>query len=64
MHNKKLGNLAKLLAIIFAFVLPPVSVFIKRRDFDTSFWINVILCFLAWLPATLHAFYILLFKED
>lgn len=63
-NSKDLGIIALIFAIVFAFVLPPAAVFIKRRCFDTSFWINIILCLLAWLPATLHAFYVIFFKED
>ena len=60
----KLEGFAFFLAVVFVFFLPPAAVFIKRKDFDTSFWINVILCFLAWLPASLHAIYVLFFKKE
>lgn len=63
-NEHELNGLALFLAVVFMFFLPPASVFIKRKAFDTSFWINVILCFLAWLPASLHAVYVLFFKED
>lgn len=57
-------GVALIFAIVFAFILPPVAVFIKRKCLDTSFWINVIFCLLAWMPAVLHAFYVIFFKED
>ena len=61
---KQLEGFALVFAVVFLFILPPVSVFIKREDFDTSFWINVILTFCGFVPAMLHAIYVLFFKED
>lgn len=63
-NYKQLDGFALIFAIVFAFILPPVSVFIKRGEFDTSFWINVLLLFCGYALAPIHAFYVLFFKED
>ncbi|CDK27011.1 unnamed protein product [Kuraishia capsulata CBS 1993] len=47
-----------LLAFIGIF-LPPVPVFIKRGFFSADFWINIALLFLGFLPALVHAWYII-----
>ena len=62
-NTKDIGAVALIFAIVFAFILPPMAVVIKRKCIDTSFWINIILCLLAWVPAVLHAFYVIFFKE-
>jgi len=62
--NKELNGFALIFAVVFMFILPPVSVFIKRNDFDRHFWLNVVLCFFGWLPAMIHSAWIVLFKED
>ena len=63
-NSKNVEGFALIFAILFMFILPPVSVFIKREDFDRHFWINVVLCFLGLLPAMIHSLWIVFFKED
>jgi len=63
-NDKNIEGFTLIVAIVFMFILPPVSVFIKREDFDRHFWINVVLCFLGWLPAMIHSLWIVFFKED
>lgn len=47
----------KLLLIILALLLAPVAVFLKK-GVGKDLLINVILCFLFYLPAVIHALYI------
>ncbi len=44
----------KLLLIVLAFLLPPVAVAMKD-GIGTSFFINLILTLLMWLPGVIHA---------
>ncbi|PWN36266.1 UPF0057-domain-containing protein [Meira miltonrushii] len=46
------------LLYFLAIFLPPVPVFIKTGC-SANFWINILLCFLAWLPGVIHAWYII-----
>ena len=51
-------NFEKILRPVIAFLLPPISVFMERgvgRDLA----INILLCFLLWLPASAHALWLL-----
>jgi uncharacterized membrane protein YqaE (UPF0057 family) len=48
----------KLLLIILSIFLPPVAVFMKKGGFDTDVIINIVLCFLMFLPAIIHALWI------
>lgn len=47
-----------LLEIIFAIILPPVAV-AMRRGLSGAFWLNLLLTLIGWLPGVIHAFYIL-----
>lgn len=47
-----------LLAFIGVF-LPFVPVWIKRGFCSADFWINIALCLLGFLPALIHAWYII-----
>jgi uncharacterized membrane protein YqaE (UPF0057 family) len=42
------------LLIVLAILLPPLAVFLKEGA-NKSLIINVILCFLLWVPAIIHA---------
>lgn len=50
-----------LIALILAFFLPPLGVAIKD-GIKFSFFINVILTLLGWIPGILHALYVILRK--
>ena len=47
----------KLVAIIVSILLPPVAVFLKKGA-GKDLVINILLCFLFWVPAVIHAIYV------
>ncbi|MEO2268220.1 YqaE/Pmp3 family membrane protein [Pseudoalteromonas pernae] len=47
----------KLLLIILSIFLPPVAVFLKAGA-GKDLVINIILCFLLWIPAVIHALWV------
>jgi uncharacterized membrane protein YqaE (UPF0057 family) len=49
----------KVVLIILAFLLPPLAVYLKTNSAKDTI-INVVLCFLFWIPAILHALYLIL----
>ena len=53
--------LMKLLEIILAILLPPVGVFI-RYGISSTFWINLLLTVLGYIPGIIHALIVLLRK--
>jgi uncharacterized membrane protein YqaE (UPF0057 family) len=53
---KKVNNVV---LIILAILLPPVAVFLKE-GVKMHFWINIVLCFIFWIPAIIHALWIVL----
>ncbi len=59
-----LTGFSLVVAIIFLFFFPPISVFMKRREVDKSVLINVIFLLLGWILSPIHAVYVLFFKED
>ncbi|KAL6770399.1 hypothetical protein ACKKBF_B03675 [Auxenochlorella protothecoides x Auxenochlorella symbiontica] len=48
--------------VVAAIFVPPAAVLINRNAFDTHFFINLILTFLAWIPGVIHALWVV-FKE-
>ena len=50
-----------LIAFILAFFLPPLGVLIKD-GIKTSFFVNIILTLLGWIPGVIHALYVILRK--
>ncbi|MCB2153743.1 YqaE/Pmp3 family membrane protein [bacterium] len=52
----------KILMIIVAIVIPPVAVALTK-GFGLHFWLNIILCLLFWLPASIHAVLVVLMKD-
>jgi len=44
-----------LLTIILNILLPPLAVFLKH-GFSGTFFINLLLTLLGWLPGVIHAF--------
>ncbi|HEY3323719.1 MAG TPA: YqaE/Pmp3 family membrane protein [Planctomycetota bacterium] len=49
----------KLLMVVIAILLPPLAVFLKVGA-GRQLLINIILCFLLWLPAIIHALMVVL----
>jgi uncharacterized membrane protein YqaE (UPF0057 family) len=49
----------KIILVILAFVLAPLAVFLKQGA-GTHLLINIVLCFFFYVPAVLHALYIVL----
>ena len=43
-----------ILLIILAILLPPVAVYLKEGA-NKSLIINIVLCFVFWIPAIIHA---------
>ncbi|RIA95887.1 hypothetical protein C1645_756260 [Glomus cerebriforme] len=50
-----------ILAMVFAFFLPPLGVFLIRGC-HADLWINIALTILGYLPGIIHAFY-LIYKD-
>ena len=49
----------KILLVVIAILLPPLAVYLKTRSAKDTI-INVILCFVFWVPAILHALWVIL----
>ena len=49
----------KIVLIILAIFLPPLAVFLKD-GLANSFWINLILTLLFYVPGLIHALYVIL----
>ena len=49
----------KILLIILCLLLPPLAVYLKTKSGKDTI-INVVLCFLFFLPAVIHALYLCL----
>lgn len=47
-----------IIQIIFALILPPVAVYLKR-GIETHFWINIVLTILGGIPGIIHAFWVI-----
>lgn len=47
----------KILLIILAILLPPLAVFLKAGA-GQQLIINVVLCFVFWIPAIIHALWV------
>ena len=47
--------------VILAILLPPLAVYLKTNNVKTTL-LNVVLCFLFWIPAVIHALYVVLKK--
>jgi len=46
----------KLILVLLAILLPPLAVYLQTKSGKHTI-INVILCFVFWVPAILHALY-------
>ena len=51
--------MSKVVLIVLAILLPPLAVNLKTKSAKDTI-INLILCFLFWIPAILHALYLIL----
>ncbi len=51
--------MSKLILIILAILLPPLAVYLKSKSAKSTI-LNLILCFLFWIPGVLHALYVVL----
>jgi uncharacterized membrane protein YqaE (UPF0057 family) len=47
----------KVVLIILAIILPPLAVFLKKGA-GKDLVINILLCFLFWIPAIIHALWL------
>jgi len=50
----------KIVQVIAALIIPPLGVYMKTRQINGTFWINVILTLLGGVPGILHALYVVL----
>ncbi|MCL4171088.1 UNVERIFIED_CONTAM: hypothetical protein GTU68_015438 [Idotea baltica] len=51
-----------ILHVILSIFLPPLAVYLDGQD-SKNIVINIILCFLGFLPAILHALFFTVFKK-
>lgn len=49
---------ADFVRVLLAYFLPPVGVFLQV-GLGAAFWINVALCFFFWVPAIVHAVWVI-----
>ena len=49
----------KFLLVILSFLLPPLAVYLKTSSVKDTL-INVVLCLLFWIPAVIHALWLVL----
>ena len=47
----------KFVLVIFSILLPPLAVFLKKGA-DKDLVINILLCFIFWLPGIIHAIWV------
>lgn len=52
-------TMSKLILILLAIFLPPLAVYLKTKS-GKDVIINIILCLIFWIPAVLHALYVVL----
>ncbi len=52
-----------LLRLLCAFFLPPLGVALKE-GLAAHFWINLVLTFFGWIPGVIHAFWVILAKDE
>jgi uncharacterized membrane protein YqaE (UPF0057 family) len=49
--------MSKLILVLLSIFLPPLAVYLATKSAGQTV-VNVVLCFLFWLPAVLHALYV------
>jgi uncharacterized membrane protein YqaE (UPF0057 family) len=52
-----------LIRLVFAVILPPVGVLLKE-GLGLHFWINIVLTLLGYFPGVIHAFWVILMKDN
>uniref|UniRef100_A0A0N4Z3K1 Plasma membrane proteolipid 3 n=1 Tax=Parastrongyloides trichosuri TaxID=131310 RepID=A0A0N4Z3K1_PARTI len=57
------GDLSNICMIILAILIPPLAVFIKGGC-SVHFWINILLCFLGYIPGLVHAIWYVFANKD
>ncbi|KAI1704582.1 proteolipid membrane potential modulator domain-containing protein [Ditylenchus destructor] len=66
-YNNQLVNMAyeaqAIIEFILCIILPPVAIFFHANDLNVHVLISIILCFLFWLPAVIHAFWYCFFNR-
>ncbi|KXZ44238.1 hypothetical protein GPECTOR_70g468 [Gonium pectorale] len=45
---------------ILAIILPPLGVLTETERLNRTFWLNVLLTLLGYIPGIIHAFYVIL----
>ena len=50
----------KILLIILALLIPPLAVYLKKNEVGKDLIINIVLCFFFWVPAIVHALWVVL----
>jgi len=51
--------MSKVILIILAILLPPLAVYLKSKSGKHTL-VNIVLCFFFWIPAVLHALWVVL----
>ena len=51
----------KILLIILCFILPPLAIYLHTKNGKQTL-LNIVLCFLFWIPAVIHGLYLVLSK--
>lgn len=51
--------MSKLLLVILSILLPPLAVYLKTSSAKSTI-LNIILCFFFWVPAVIHALWVVL----
>ncbi|GMR33153.1 hypothetical protein PMAYCL1PPCAC_03348, partial [Pristionchus mayeri] len=54
-NNRRNGDDEKLLLLILAIFIPPIAVFWVDRDVGVHLIINIVLCFIFYIPGIIHA---------
>ena len=49
-----------ILLAILAILLPPLAVYLHENDFNTKFWISLLLTCLFWIPGVIYALIVVL----
>lgn len=50
----------KIVLILLSIFIPPLAVYFKTKSFGTPVIINIVLCFVFFFPAILHALWVCL----
>ncbi|KAI6197619.1 hypothetical protein M3Y94_01246200 [Aphelenchoides besseyi] len=48
-------DVQQIIEIVLCIILPPLAIFIHASDCNIHVIVNILLCFLGWLPAVIHA---------